>query len=238
MKKLTISSTFKRMFGLTVAGLLAGSVAFAAPVGNVYSFGPLPNLTAGGTPTKNVAITTALNGNLILGLSAQQRYFNPAVTDNGAGMFFAGTGQNNGLGSSAYQGALWNFDFYIENKTSNLFTYEITYGLVGGTVYTFDPAADADASHAGTLQDSQNLMFSNFGGAPNAFAGTFDPNADANYQFSLTAKSRGSLLGETHITVRVGNGSPVPSVPDAGSTSMMLGVALAGIAGLRRKFAA
>ncbi len=202
------------------------------------AYGPLPNLTAGGTPTKNVAITTALNGNLILGLSAQQRYFNPAVTDNGAGMFFAGTGQNNGLGSSAYQGALWNFDFYIESKTSTSFTYEIAYGLVGGTIYSFNPELDTDAPHAGTLQDSQNLMFSTFGGAPNGFAGTFNPSADADYQFSLTAKSGQTLLGETHITVRVGNGSPFPSVPDAGSTSMMLGVALAGIAGLRRKFAA
>lgn len=240
MKRLTISSTLKRIFGLTVIGLFTSSVALAIPVYD--TFGPLPALTAGGTTEKNAAISTGLNGALTLGLSAQQRYSNPPLTDDGEGTFFAGTGQNNGLSGSHPQGALWNFDFYINNTSTTKLTYSIAYGLVGGTVYTFDPTPwYSDQS----FQDSQNLMFSNFGffGPANGFASSFDPNANADYEFLLTATDKqNNVVAASGINVRVGTGSslldPGSPVPDTGSTCMMLGFAFAGIASLRRKFAA
>lgn len=219
---------------LSLASLLVVSATTsAAPVYDV--FGPLPALQAGGSINQNVAIANSVSG-LTLGLTAQQRYFNPALTNNGAGTFFAGTGQNNGLGSSAYQGALWNFNFYIQNTSMNVYTYTLFYGQVGGPTYSFNPALDTDAyAFAGSLQDSQNLLFSNFGGAPNAFSGTFDPNANADYQFLLQAFDiNGTVVAQSGIVVRVGTGN----VPEGGSTLALLSLALGGAAFFRRKLVA
>jgi protein with PEP-CTERM/exosortase system signal len=224
-------------------GLLSASMAMAAPT--YTSFAPLPALIAGNTPAKDVAITTSVSGGLTLGLSVQQRISNAAPTDDNAGTFFVGTGSNFGnpalpAGPSIYQGSTWNFDFYIGGQSVGAYIYELSYGLAGGTVYTFNPTLDVDAitffGTTGAYQDSQNLMFSNFGTVPNAFAGSFDPNADATYELLLKATpiaSTGGAVVQSGITVVVGRGS---AVPDAGSTLALMGAAFVGIAGLRRKF--
>jgi VPDSG-CTERM motif len=208
--------------------------ALAAP--QYGTFGPLPALTAGGSINQSVAISTAPG--LTIGLTAQQRYFNPLVTNNGAGTFFAGTGQNNGGpgSSSAFQGSLWNFDFFIGGTNIAGYTFTLSYGLVGAQIYSFNPLLDLDAPVGGTFQDSQNLLFSNFGGAPNAFAGLFDPNANADYEFTLTARNlAGGIAATSDIIVHVGSGS---AVPDTGSTLLMLTGALAGLTLLRRRMLA
>lgn len=239
MKKNTITK-------LTVAGIaciMSASVSFATPIYD--TFGNLPGATFGGTgnPTDPVAITTG--GGITLGLAAQQRYFNAPLTSS-AGTYYATTGQNagdlahpttTGVSPYKYLGSTWNFDFYIGGTGIGAYTYSISYGLAGGTVYSFNPAADADASSvSGILQDSQNLLFGNFGGAANGFAGLFDPNADATYDFLLTATPvTGGQKLQSGITVVVGKGS---TVPDSASTLALMGMAFAGIAGLRRKFLA
>jgi hypothetical protein len=233
---------------LTIAGfacIMSASVSLAA---NTYdTFGPLSSLTAGGTPGKDVAISQNANSSLTLGLAAQQRYNNPTPSSS-AGTYFATTGKNYGTPAtpttpgtpSSFQGSTWNFDFYIGGPSVAGYTYSLTYGLDGGTVYSFNPLADADAVTAfgstGAYQDSQNLLFGTFGGAVNGFAGTFDPNADATYDFLLTATPlTGGPSVQSGITVVVGKGS---SVPDSGSTLALMGLAFAGIAGLRRKLLA
>ena len=207
-------------------------------------FQTLPEFTAGGTPAVPAAITS--DGTVTLALKAQQRYSNPALANDGAGTYFATPGQNFGDADptppnpSIFEGATWNFDFFIgadSQPTYELYTYSLSYGLSGGTVYSFDPTTDIDALGAflgtGFVQDSQNLLFGTFGGAANSFAGTFDPNANATYDFLLTAteKSSGKVIS-SGITVQVGTGSPVP---DGGSTLALAGLALGGIATLRRK---
>src|ERR1700760_2686671 len=105
---------------LTIASicLASGLTAIASPVTPSYdTFGNLNANWGGssGNPHDPVAVTTVVDGGntITLGLAAQQRYFNPPVGNNGAGTYFATTGQNNGGpgSSSAFQGALWNFDF-------------------------------------------------------------------------------------------------------------------------------
>src|SRR4051794_25693817 len=112
---------------VSTAGLFGAALASAQPAYETY--GSIVGFSAGNTPHTSVAIAQNAGQTLTLGLTAQPRYFNPGVSDNGAGTFFATTGQNNGLGSSAYQGSTWNFDFYIQNTSTQIYTYDIKYGL-------------------------------------------------------------------------------------------------------------
>ena len=95
---------FKKMTGFFGAVALAASLgitgeAVSAPVFDV--FGPLSEATfgGGGIPNDNMAITTITTGAddfktvITLGLSATRRHSNPALTNDGAGTFFAGGGR-------------------------------------------------------------------------------------------------------------------------------------------------
>jgi hypothetical protein len=237
-----LSNSMKHLLSIS-AGLFCAAIASAQPT--MESYGSIAGFIAGTSPTVHSDVSISSGSGLTLGMTAQQRFFNPALTNDGAGTFYATTGQNNGLGTSSFQGATWNFDFYIGTTTPTAYTFELTYGLAGGTVFSFNPLADGDAFSLAKYgpnnwQDSQNLLFSNFGGAPNLFSpgsgGTFNPNANATYDFLLTAKDvSGAVVEQAGIRVQVGTGSPVP---DAGSTCLMLGAALLGFAGIRRKFVA
>ncbi|HEU5125281.1 MAG TPA: VPDSG-CTERM sorting domain-containing protein [Verrucomicrobiae bacterium] len=198
------------------------------------TLGTISDFTAGGVDHSGKTDVSTAGDGTVLGLSAQQRYFNPPISNVGT-TFFAGTGQNNGLGGSSFQGALWNFDFYVKPGTAG-YTYNLSYGLLGNATHSFNPLDDADATGfaAGTYQDSQNLLFSNFGGAANSF-GSFDPSADATYEFILEAlDSAGATVASSRIVVQVGKGS---SVPDGGTSVALLGMALTAGAALRRKLA-
>lgn len=221
--------------------LMAGS-AMAVGVTPTYdTFGPLSGATFGGTgnPTDPVAITTINNGGntITLGLAAQQRYFNPTVGNNSAGTYFATPGQNNGLGSSSYQGATWNFDYYIDGIGANTAGYSFKLFVGQDTTNPTDffaplGVSDNQTTPNGGGQNSQNLLFPDFGGVSNPLSG-FNPNATADYSFILAAyDANNTEIGRSAIVVSVA------PVPDAGSTSLLLGSALAGLALVRRKFAA
>src|SRR5581483_6837101 len=119
---------------------LATFTATATPVAVSFTtFGTLSGATFGGSgiPNNAVAITTVLdNGNTItLGLTATQRYANPALTNNGAGVFLAQPGGDGVDGQPSY--ALWNFDFYV-NSTGGSYKFDL--------LYDFDPATGTDQS--------------------------------------------------------------------------------------------
>ena len=196
------------------------------------TFGSLPAATFGGSgiPNDSVEITTI--GNLTLGLTATQRFANPAVTNDGAGTFFAGAGGDTLNGAPAY--GQWNFDFYIKGLGQSQFVklYYDNNAAVGNDVSSFFPTA-VDG------QDSWNLGMGFLNG------GIFNPNTSGEYGFALVAYQNGvpsdtsgeSLLapreiGRTSILVKVGS----PSVPDASGTVLLLGSALAGLALVRRRF--
>lgn len=211
-----MKKSIKQIMGIAFAGILSASASFAAPI--YTTFGPLPDATFGGSGIPNGAVAISTYNDLTLGLTATPRYSSPAVSNNGAGTFYAGVGSQ------------WNFDFYVNNTGSELYTYSLEYGLAGGTASSFNPLSILDnGSVSGTQggQNSENLIW---------FLPGYDINADATYDFLLTAKNdAGGVVAQSGIQVVVGRGS---SVPDGGSTIALLGVAFAGIAGLRRKFLA
>jgi hypothetical protein len=219
-------------------------------------FGNLDGATFGGTgiPTDPTAITSIADGDVTvtLGLTAHARYSNPALTNDGAGTFFAQAGANDGNGGPG-TAALWNFAFYIDVANASIADYSFK------LLYDFNPATGTDESLMGSwdltetasllgyrsqYQDSENATFSflatdGFGGVITAPAfGSFDPNAAGEYSFKLVASpidggqfADGSTSHFSAINVQVG------TVPDGGSTLVLLGLALAGVGYFRRRHA-
>jgi hypothetical protein len=214
------------------------------------SFGPLPAATFNptgansGNPNSLVEVTTVngiLGDTVTLGLAAQQRYDNPALTANN-GTYFATPGANL-KGTPATLGALWNVDFYVNVAGGQGNVGNYTFKLF----YDFDPAAGTPKTQLGvlnlnaanfatggsltasTIQDSQNLDFGFFATSipgivtPPTGVTSFDPNAIGEYSFILEVDQDGRKLGESDITVDVNN------VPDVSATAPLLGLALGGL---------
>ncbi|HYG21500.1 MAG TPA: VPDSG-CTERM sorting domain-containing protein [Verrucomicrobiae bacterium] len=177
-------------------------------------------------------------GGLTIGLAAHQRLVGPNLVNDGNGTYFANPGE------SAPGVSTWNFAWYINNPI----------GIAGGpglAAYNFRLTAGSDALGYGTFNpllfpdnapllsvttagNSQNL---GFGWVTLIGLGAFDPNADDTYAFTLEAFSLTDTLFTSPVasaTINVQVGSGASSVPDAGSTSMLLSIALAGFAAVRR----
>lgn len=240
----------------SAALLLASFVAQATPI--YTSWGSLPAATFGGSGIPNDAVAKTevfVNGNdqITLALTAHGRYSNPAVTNNGAGVFYAGPGSNCGTPtdpvgcpSGASQGALWNFAYYI-NVAGGASLADYTFKLY----YDFDPgvgtlfadlgeinvnnyllAIPVNPASLTNLQDSQNLMFAGFstpvpGIVDTPTVGSFNPNALGQYNFYLTFQKNNlpTFTGAVGIDVNV---VPVPAA------AWLFGSAL-GLLGLRRR---
>src|SRR5665213_1147993 len=216
----------KKLFVLTSILLASGFAVFATEVTPAGTFGTLSDFTVGsGNPNDAFMTTTILNnGNTItLGLQAQQRYSNPVLGNNGAGIYYATPGANNGLdgASPAHStGATWNFDFYFDT-TGGSYTYKLYLGTdasVWTSTYGYvDPASslwgNSPSTHNGG-QNSENIV--TLGG---------NPNLEGIYSFELVAyAANGSAIGHSAINVVVG------TVPDVASTAMLLGLGFIGLA--------
>ncbi|MFW0778376.1 MAG: hypothetical protein ACN2B6_11745 [Rickettsiales bacterium] len=221
----------KTLIPAMVALTLAGT-ASATPLYDY--FGPLPEATFGGTgiPNDEVAVSSQFeDGDIIItvALSATQRYSNPALSNDGAGTYFAQAGSNyGGSGQSAYEGALWNFNYYIDidGPGAQLTDYEIT------LFYDFDPTEDNGPTTLGQLnlsqtvadgiggldpnltrlEDSQNLMFGFLAADAlpyvDAPGGSFDPNALGEYNFGIQVSRAGWSVEQVRMDVQV---VPIPA---------------------------
>ena len=218
-------------FVFAVFGLLALPFqALAIPITPSYTtFGPLPEATFAGTgiPNSAVSVTKVANpsggGDLTLGLTAHQRYDNPAVTNNGAGTFFAGAGNDSAHLQPNY--AIWNFGFYFSGVKSGQETrlYYDTNPLVGNDVSTYFSFSSLSA-----YQDSWNLGMNFLGGA------AFPESSSGQYSFALvTFDSQGAEFARSAMIVNVGDVRT--SVPDAGPSSALLLFGLGGL-GLIKRF--
>lgn len=231
-----------RLGAASAALALFSATASASPLYDV--FGPLDEATFGGTgiPNDEVAISSQFsNGQSLItvAMSATQRFDNPALTNDGAGTYFAQAGSNVKNGT---EGALWNFNFYIDidSATETLTDYQFT------LFYDFDPAFDngpvglgqinltnailGSANPGATrLEDSQNLMFnflaSDIAGLITAPGGSFDPNALGEYNFGIAVSQAGWGVENVRMDVQV---VPIPAAV------WLFGSAL-GLLGLRKR---
>lgn len=224
------------------------------------TFGTLP-VTFGGSGIPNNAVAASsvfVDGttNITLGLTAHGRYFNPTVTNNGAGVFYAGTGSNCGVATdptgcpSTDQGALWNFGFFVGVSGGSKHLSDYDFKLY----YDTNPGANTPLANLGVIdlnasitavggypsmmtvvQDSQNLLFNYFSvsipGVITAPGTAFNPNAIGQYSFYLTAASNTLSVSTVGIEVQ--------AVPEADTWAMLLaGLGLVGMMARRRKQAA
>jgi hypothetical protein len=192
---------------LTLALTLSGT----ASAFTIYdSFGPFPDATWGGSGIPNDAVAASrqiVDGNttITIAMNATGRYENPPTTNNGAGVYYAQTGKNDGGPSNptGSEGALWNWNYYISiaSPDKKLTDYQIDLW------YDFDPAPNTSITTDGLgrinvtsvlsvfnptatlVEDSQNSVFGGLSVAsffvtpPET---TFDPFAQGIYQFAIT----------------------------------------------------
>ncbi|GIX50560.1 MAG: hypothetical protein KatS3mg132_754 [Limisphaera sp.] len=223
--------------GMTVAA----AALQAGPIVPTYTtFGTLSGATFGGSGIPNDAVAIFTYGNVTLGLTAHQRYSNPAVGNNGAGDFYAVNGGDVYTPSPNTQPtwARWNFGWYVQNSDTTTYILDFR--------YDFDPGAGTDEAAHGVIssvlpgnlkvEDSWNLGMGFLGTSDSGLGWSrtppthpgFDPNAAGEYTFALILRDMsGQELGRSAIRVNV--------VPDAGATVTLLGLGLMGLSMVRRR---
>jgi hypothetical protein len=243
----------KVMIRSALCSMAVGAAFSTSAINITYdTFGSTSDTFGGsGIPNNAVATTVIQNGaaTINLGLTAHQRYDNPALINNGAGTFTATAGSNAKPDGTGTVGALWNFAWDIDVLGASASSYKFT------LLYDFNPGVGtADSAHGSinlsnpfASQDgSENLLFSYLNDstingmlaesvglvvAPN---GSFDPNANGEYTFALiAANSSGTELGRSAIRVNVVGGTSA-AVPDGGATSILLGLGVAGMFAFRK----
>ncbi len=213
------------LFALAITAIGLNTAQAAAIIPAFDTFGSLPaaNFGGSGIPNNAVAITTIAtpNGTITLGLTATPRFSSPPVTNDGAGTFQADAGSYPSL--PAY--GLWNFSFYVATTGS-------VSGYTTQLFYDTNPAVGNDASSfpatpTGNFQDSWNLGMGFIGDTQGI---DFDPSASGQYSFALVVNGpTGAEAGRSAINVNVG------TVPDGGTTLLLLGSALGVMGCVKRK---
>lgn len=239
-----------RMMMVSSAAIMmaVASAAYATPIYD--TFGPLPAATFGGQgiPNDEVAISSQfVDGDITItvAMSATQRYSNPALTNDGAGTYFALAGSNfGGNNESSTEGALWNFNYYLKIEGTNgampvLADYQINlyydfdtgYDTPIGSLGVIDVTNSILASpdpNATLLEGSENLNFSYLATSVPGFitapSGSFDPNALGEYNFGIQVSRAGWGIETVAMDVQV--------IPEPATLSLLL---LGGIALIKRR---
>lgn len=226
----------KRFVGIAVAIALSATAGQAQTQCTSY-FGAVTEANFGGSGIPNSSVAVTECGNLKIGLTAHQRFDNAAVTNNGAGIFYAAPGADAASGGNAEAGyATWNFAYYIGGASKSNYTYRLEWDN--------DAAIGNEPAFGGNpvctlvvvcifYEDSFNLGMGSFRlGLNNPGASAFDPYAVGEYKFNLIAYSGKNEVARTSMIVSTG--SPSAVVPEP-STYALMAAGLAGIFAFRRR---
>ncbi len=221
-----------RLYGRIAAVIFAVSLPGIASAWTIYDdFGAFEDATWGGTGIPNDAVAASMqivNGEdtIRIAMSAHGRYSNPLVTNNGAAIYTAGTGSNfGGAGESVFEGALWNWTFFIDISGSSVladYQIDLYYDLDAGGPHAFGDLSGlgkiditalllAGDPFATLTEGSQNNLFAFLAeDSPGIVSpgGAFDPAAVGNYQYAITVSRAGFAVDTVAMEVNV---IPIPA---------------------------
>ena len=213
---------------LIAAALSFSAVAIAAPVTPRFdTFGTLASATFGGTGIPNTAVAITEVDDVILGLTAHQRYSAAPVTNDGAGRFTAQAGVSAFAPSPANPYATWNFGFYVAPVAQDL-SFKL--------LFDQNPASNTDEADLKTAFDfAAGLTFQNSWNLGMDFlevGNVFNPNRNGEYSFALIAYNSLGEVARSAIVVNVTGGAN--EVPTPG-TLPLIGLSLLCLAGISRR---
>jgi hypothetical protein len=222
-------------------GALPGTVVSAIGLneGDIFGGDGIPSDTLN---WKTLDTNDDGTADLVMGMSATQRFGSPVVTNDGAGTYFAGPGE------SDTDRSLWNFNFILGSldgsdisqqfaQNNGPYSVFVEYELDPDTNESAQFAADllpVDPSVSSILQFSYNLGFAflgtenagfNFGPALDN-GESYDAFANGTYSFNaLLASAQGSNSVGIDVVVEA----------NAPAALALFGLGIAGLVRLRRR---
>lgn len=230
-----IATSVSLYLTLLVVSGMANATIVSSGFGSVPGAFGVPTFSGNGIPNDTinwVVIENAQNQQVILGMSATQRFSSPVVTNDGAGTYQA----QPGLGAGSATASTWNFNFFIATTAASLTDVlsglTLSYDVDSGPGTDFGVIDLFQFATTQVIEDSQNLSFDFLynGALPfiSAPTGGFSPFESGKYAFNLQATYDSAAAGP----VQNGVGITVQVVPEPGVFALF-GVGLLFVASRR-----